>query len=724
MSTNEDNKQYQMYSSLDDRLKNAEPRYLTEGKKRYLLASSQESLQALLDNQRDELTRVLITLKSEHDQLTLEKDKITNMINEYDKRIAMLESADEIAKSSEEKQKRDFEFMDGGINSKKERKNEEEFNKKSLLKLREKLNKDILIIQKEIIRYENESQNLDKKMERAAIDENIIKEKKNKVYSKTEDQKNKNRSNQNENDLKIQQYKKMIELKSAFLKFSDERKETQNRIAQEAKNDSLDKQEVERRKTLKLLMLYNQYLRTLMDEELKNNEELEKIFEQIRDICGTKNLDEIVDFIMLRNKRYNYACQEVKNCEDKNKKLKKEIKELKEELIHLKNNLLVQEKENGKELDVELSTNPEEDSDIIEKEKQENKNLLGLGKRFNEIDEAYHLVIQNISTMIENGKQNGLITEQDNQEGDNEQFELTNDELKEYNKVEFTRKEKKTLNNYNLTEEEKLIVDTTKVTDKDKKEIEKMELSELDKVVRCILGDQKLTDEEKEIAQEIYNTQLTEDEEKKAKNIILIDSEEKIACQKLENDTNELTSDEKKNKLEEFKKLKIKFNKYKEQEIKESTGYKIKKMKKNKADMIKNYENLLQEIEKRYEKLILLRNKQELINILKEKGVKEESSQEHVRNNRKKGTRKVTKRLGTNGRYLKTEQYKIITENKDEEDDKSNYDPDVKILNKFLKEQKKEKENFISGKIKITTDEKKLKECVLPFGTISREVRS
>ena len=707
MSTNEDNKQYQMYSSLDDRLKNAEPRYLTEGKKRYLLASSQESLQALLDNQRDELTRVLITLKSEHDQLTLEKDKITNMINEYDKRIAMLESADEIAKSSEEKQKRDFEFMDGGINSKKERKNEEEFNKKSLLKLREKLNKDILIIQKEIIRYENESQNLDKKMERAAIDENIIKEKKNKVYSKTEDQKNKNRSNQNENDLKIQQYKKMIELKSAFLKFSDERKETQNRIAQEAKNDSLDKQEVERRKTLKLLMLYNQYLRTLMDEELKNNEELEKIFEQIRDICGTKNLDEIVDFIMLRNKRYNYACQEVKNCEDKNKKLKKEIKELKEELIHLKNNLLVQEKENGKELDVELSTNPEEDSDIIEKEKQENKNLLGLGKRFNEIDEAYHLVIQNISTMIENGKQNGLITEQDNQEGDNEQFELTNDELKEYNKVEFTRKEKKTLNNYNLTEEEKLIVDTTKVTDKDKKEIEKMELSELDKVVRCILGDQKLTDEEKEIAQEIYNTQLTEDEEKKAKNIILIDSEEKIACQKLENDTNELTSDEKKNKLEEFKKLKIKFNKYKEQEIKESTGYKIKKMKKNKADMIKNYENLLQEIEKRYEKLILLRNKQELINILKEKGVKEESSQEHVRNNRKKGTRKVTKRLGTNGRYLKTEQYKIITENKDEEDDKSNYDPDVKILNKFLKEQKKEKENFISGKIKITTDEKK-----------------
>jgi hypothetical protein len=326
MSTNEEDKNYQMYSNLDDRLKNAEPRYLTEQKKRYLLASSQESLQALLDNQNDELTRVLIALKSEHDQLTLETNKIEHMIDEYDKRIKMLEFADENSKEMEEKQKRDFEFMDNGINAKKERKNEEEFTKKSLLKQKEKLNKDIFIIQKEIIHYENESQNLDKKMERAAIDENIIKEKKNKVYSKTENQKQKNRANQNENDLKIQQYKKMIELKGAFLKFSDDRKEIQNQIAQKAKNDSLDKQEVEKRKTLKLLMLYNQYLRTLMDEQLKENEELEKIFEQIRDICGTKNLDEIVDFIMLRNKRYNYACQEIKNCEDKNKKLKKDIK--------------------------------------------------------------------------------------------------------------------------------------------------------------------------------------------------------------------------------------------------------------------------------------------------------------------------------------------------------------------------------------------------------------
>ena len=122
MTTNEAEKKYQQYAQHEDRVKNAEPRYLTEGKKRYLLASSQESLQALLDNQNAELTRVLIALKSEHDQLTLETNKIQNMLDEYDKRIAMLQSADETSKMAEEKQKKDFEFMDNGISSKKERK--------------------------------------------------------------------------------------------------------------------------------------------------------------------------------------------------------------------------------------------------------------------------------------------------------------------------------------------------------------------------------------------------------------------------------------------------------------------------------------------------------------------------------------------------------------------------------------------------------------------------
>ena len=169
---------------------------------------------------------------------------------------------------------------------------------------------------------------------------------------------------------------------------------------------------------------------------------------------------------------------------------------------------------------------------------------------------------------------------------------------------------------------------------------------------------------------------------------------------KLQIDNIELTSDEKKQKLQNLKELKLKYIKYHRKEVKINAGYKIRKMKKNKEDMINNYELLLKEIAKRYDSLLILRNKDELINILKTKGAKVDSEQEPSRNLRKKKTRKLTKRLATNGKY-KNEQYKIITENRDEEEDKSEYDLDVKILNKFLKEQKKEKENFVTGKTKI-----------------------
>jgi chromosome segregation ATPase len=120
-----------------------------------------------MDNQKAELTKVLIALKSEHDQITLESDKIKRQIDEYDKQINMILDSEKAAKEREEKQKQDLEFMASGIESKKERKNEEEYNKKSLLKQREKINKDLFILQKEIIQYENESQVLDKKIRKS-----------------------------------------------------------------------------------------------------------------------------------------------------------------------------------------------------------------------------------------------------------------------------------------------------------------------------------------------------------------------------------------------------------------------------------------------------------------------------------------------------------------------------------------------------------------------------
>lgn len=711
MKTNEAENEYKDLAEHENRLKNAQPKYLTEGKKHYLLASSEESLQALKENQNAELTKVLISLKSEHDAITLESDKIQRQIDEYDKKIKMIQLAEEASKAEEEQQKKQLEFMNEGISAKKERKDEEEYNKKSLLKQREKINKDLLILQKEIIKYENESQVLDKKLERAGLDQNLIKEKKNQVFSQIESQRQKNNTSLNENDLKIKQYKKMIELKSAFLRFSDERKEIQNQIAQKAKNDALDKQEVEKRKTLKLLMLYNQYLRTLMDEELKQNEDLENIFQEIRDIVGTKNLDEIVDFIMNRNKRYNYACQEIEDCEKMNKKLKKEIKWLKENLVVLKNDLLVQEKdENQKELEIELANDQEEEMKIIEKEKEKNRELLELGKKYNEVEKAYQLVFHNIATIVENEKQNPLNVQiEDEGERTQNNFGLTNDELKNYDDVEVKREERSDLDKYDLTEEETAIVNNVReLTQKDMFELEKNELAQLNNIIRKDEEDNNIRDEENEIINEILAVELTEEEKNKSKKIELSEEEEKIATQKLQRDEKELSSEKKKQRLDNFRELKLKYRKYCLKEKQINAGYKIKKLKKQKDDLINDYQLLLKKVAKTFDALYLCHNKQEFLNMMEEKKVEISGSSSLRKPQTKKPTKRLTKlitrRGSVNNRYTRQENKIIVNENKDEEDDKSNYDPDAKILSKFMKEQNKEKENFISGKIKIAED--------------------
>jgi len=709
MTANENQVEVKDLSEHENRLKNTQPKYLTEGKKSYLLASSEESLQSLMDNQKAELTKVLIALKSEHDQITLESDKIKRQIDEYDKQINMILDSEKAAKEREEKQKQDLEFMASGIESKKERKNEEEYNKKSLLKQREKINKDLFILQKEIIQYENESQVLDKKLERAGLDQNIIKEKKNQVHSKIENQQKKNDNNANEYDLKIKQYKKMIELKSAFLRFSDERKEIQNQIAQRAKNDALDKQEVEKRKTLKLLMLYNQYLRTLMNEELKENEDLENIFQEIRDIVGTKNLDEIVDFIMNRNKRYNYTCQEIEDCEKMNKKLKKEIKWLKENLVVLKNNLLVNEKDNQKELDVQLTPNKEDEIKMIEKEKEKNKQLLELGKKYNEVDKAYQLVLQNIDAIIETEKQTPLnvqLTQEEEEEKKEYKFELTSDELKNYDDIKVNRSERSELEKYELNDEEKEIVNNIKeLTEKDLYELEANVLVEFSRILKKDEVDNDITDEQREIIDEILAIELTEEEKNMAKNLELREDEKKVVTQASKDDPKELPTEKKNQRIAFYKELKIKYRKFLLKEKPINAVYKIKKLKKQKDDLINNYNILLKKVAKTFDVLYLCHSKQEFLNMMNEKKIEISGSSSLRKPQAKKQTRRNTKRMtkrgSVNRRYTATENKYLISENKDEEDDKSNYDPDIKILNKFMKEQNKEKENFITGKTKI-----------------------
>jgi hypothetical protein len=390
-------------ADYEERKKNATSRYMEDSRKQYLLASNKESLQMLIDSQKEELTRVLIELKSEYDLLTRESYIKKQLIDEYNKKINMIQVANDTNERKQESQKESTNHIKEGIELKKAKKGEELYQKKTLTKQVEKLNRDLFIIQKEIVKCENEAVLLEKKKERARLDENIIKEKGNQVYSKIEQQNEKNLKNKNENDLQVQYYETVIKQKYMFMQFADERKERQKKIEQEAKNDAQDKQEVEKRRKLQLLMLYNQFLRTRMDEQLKRYEDLEDNYEKIRDICGTQDLEFIIDFVMLRNKRYNYAVQVVNEKEQKIKDLKKEIKKLNTKLIKLKNAHIVSEKESDSrtETTVENSGLEQEEIELTKKESERNQELLILGKKYNDIDLAYNKVLENIQNMKE-----------------------------------------------------------------------------------------------------------------------------------------------------------------------------------------------------------------------------------------------------------------------------------------------------------------------------------
>ena len=540
----------------EERNKNASSRYMEDTRKQYLLASNTESLQTLIEKQKDELTRVLIELKSEYDLLTRETSTKKQLIEEYNKKINMIQHANTVNEKRQEEKKESTNIIKEGIELKKNKKNEELYNKKTLSKQVDKLNKDLFIIQKEIVKQENESVLLDKKKERAKLDENIIKEKGNQIHSKIADQNKKNARNKDENDLQVEYYEKVISQKTTFMHFADERKERQKKIEQEAKNDAQDKQEVEKRRKLQLLFLYNQYLRTRMTEQLQKYEVLEYNYEQIRDICGTQDLETIINFIMLRNKRYNYSVNVVAEKENQVNNLRKDIKRLKSNLIKLKNDIIVHEKESNSKTETTIADSGMEkgEMDMIEVEKEKNQELLVLGKKYNEINLAYNQVLDNIKAMKEYDQSHPL-------------------DLKEESKEE--------------------------------------------------------AKEEEEKVQQDESSQLTKEEQ----------------------------------------------------------------------ECINNYEKFLEKILKAFNILYLCKSKQEFLNLMREKGIQQQTDNKSTLNKTRGKQKRQTRKSTIKATKIKTDEVENIKNNEgDEEDDFSNYEMDKNILTRFMKEQKKEIDEFINVK--------------------------
>ena len=383
-------------------------RYMIDTRKHYLLASNRDSLESLLKNQSEQLRKVLMDLKAEYDLIIRESTFKKKIIEEYNKKINMLQKADSTLEKKQEEKKELTANLQEGLEIKKNKKNEEIYSKQTFSKQVNKLSKDLLLIQKSLIKSEMESDLLDKKKERLLLDENLIKLRKNQIQYKIDEQNKLNERNQNENELQIEYYETIIRQKSMFMKLSDDKNERQKQIEQEAKIDSNDKQEVDRRRKLMLLILYNQYLKQRMSNQLKRYEEIEFTFEKIRDIVGTQDLSVIINFVVERNKRYNYNLNIVEEKQKKIDKLKKDIKILNKKLTSLKNNIIVDE--NSKQ-DSKLETSikdyngfDKKDIEMIKLENEKNEKLNILGKKYNEVSLAYSQVLTNINAMQEYDK--------------------------------------------------------------------------------------------------------------------------------------------------------------------------------------------------------------------------------------------------------------------------------------------------------------------------------
>lgn len=398
-------------------------RYMIDTRKHYLLASNKDSLDSLLQNQSEQLRKVLMDLKAEYDLIIRESTVKKKLIDEYNKKINMLQKADSTLEKKQEEKKELTANLQEGLEIKKTKKNEEIYSKQTFSKQVDKLSKDLLLIQKSLIKSETESDLLDKKKERLLLEENLIKLRKNQIQYKIDEQNKLNERNQNENELQVEYYETVIKQKAMFMQLSDDKKERQKQIEQEAKTDSNDKQEVDRRRKLMLLILYNQYLKQRMSNQLKKYEEIEYTFEKIRDIVGTQDLSIIISFVLERNKRYNFNLNIVEEKQKKIDKLKKDIKSLKNKLTSLKNNIIVDE--NSKE-DAKLETSikdyhglDKKDIEMIRIENEKNEKLNILGKKYNDVNLAYSQVLTNINTIQEYDKLHPLdlsINEEENEE--------------------------------------------------------------------------------------------------------------------------------------------------------------------------------------------------------------------------------------------------------------------------------------------------------------------
>ena len=377
-------------------------RYMSQMKKRYYLPSVDENVEMLRKEKINDLTKVLIGLKSEYDGLVRESSMIKKETQNISKKIALLERMDNITKQKSVELVEKNMTMKEAIEVKRRELNEEIYNKKTLVGIIDKIKNDIFLSSKEVVDEENLQVKLKSRYQKEKLCENDIKEKHNSVFNKITNQKLKNNFDKNEYELQLQYYQTIIEQKWMFIQSADERKERQRKIAQEAKNDSHDKQEIDKRHILHLLYLMDKYLKYKMEKKLKENAQIEDVFKKIKTICGTSNLKTMVDKIINKDKRYNFSISQITEKEKQKQALLKEIKDLEGEFEGLKSEVVVNE-DTVQDKNIKAIKTVDADDTIrnslINEEKELSENYKLLQELHQNIVLKYDQVMRNIKKM-------------------------------------------------------------------------------------------------------------------------------------------------------------------------------------------------------------------------------------------------------------------------------------------------------------------------------------
>ena len=221
-------------------------RYMDINKRKYLLAGVNQSVEQLNKEQTENLTKLLITLKTEYDNLIREVTKKKRETEQIGKQIFILEKMDNKFKDKVADLEDQSVNYDMNKEIQKRKLEDEKYAKASYTHLIKKLKEDLIVIKKDINDREQYSQRLDKQLEKEKLIESAIKEKLNQLHSLKLNEEKKNEREKNETDLIIKYYNTIIHQKWSFIKGADERKLKQEQISLDAKNDTLDKQEVEK----------------------------------------------------------------------------------------------------------------------------------------------------------------------------------------------------------------------------------------------------------------------------------------------------------------------------------------------------------------------------------------------------------------------------------------------------------------------------------------------